>query len=91
MVSMNRLSRQPRVAVVAALVDGVGINATCRLTGVAKNTVLKLLADLGEKCAEYLDTHVRNVRSKRIQCDEIWSFCYAKQKNVPEDFKGVYG
>lgn len=88
MFSMNRLDNETRVRVVSALVEGVGVNATCRMTGVAKNTVLKLLADLGKACLTYHNEHVRNLTSKRIQCDEVWSFVYAKQKNVPEEFRG---
>lgn len=65
-----------------ALVEGVGINATCRMTGVAKMTVLKLLNDLGCACAAYHNDHVRQVRVRRLQCDEIWSFVGAKAKNV---------
>jgi IS1 family transposase len=61
------------------------------MTGVAKNTVVKLLVDLGTACAEYQDNALRNLPCKRIQCDEIWSFCYAKQKNVPEKFEGQFG
>jgi len=61
------------------------------MTGVAKNTIVKLLADLGKACAEYQDKVFRNLPCKKIQCDEIWSFCYAKEKNVSEDKKGVFG
>lgn len=61
------------------------------MTGVAKNTVVKLLADLGHACAEYQDKALRNLTCKRIQCDEIWSFCYAKDKNVPTDKRGQFG
>ena len=80
---MNRLSRDRRGRVVAALVEGNGINATARLTGVSKPTILKLLADLGMACTAYQDRWLRNLTSRRVQCDEIWQFCYAKQKNVP--------
>ena len=80
---MNKLSSDRRVRVVAALVEGNGINATARMTGVSKPTILKLLADLGTACAAYQDRVLRNLASRRIQCDEIWQFCYAKQKNVP--------
>jgi IS1 family transposase len=90
-MDMNKLSTEDRVRIVAALVEGNSIRATCRMTGAAKNTVVKLLADLGRACAAYHDRHVRGLRSKRIQCDEIWSFCYAKQKNVPERFQGLPG
>ena len=79
---MNRLATDKRTAVVAALVEGTSINATCRITGVAKHTVLRLLKDLGCACAAYHDAHVRNLRVRRAQADEIWAFIYAKQKNV---------
>lgn len=88
---MNRLSRQRRSQAVAALVEGNSIRATCRMTGVAKGTVLRLLADLGRACAEYQDRAFHNLPCRRIQCDEIWAFCYAKEKNVPEDRRGLFG
>jgi IS1 family transposase len=91
MFIMNKLSNEQRVLIVKTLVDGMGINATCRITGAAKNTVLKLLAELGEACAKFHDEKVRGVSAKRIQCDEIWSFVYSKNKNVPADLKGVFG
>jgi len=79
---MNRLNDAKRVQVVAALVEGNSIRATVRMTGVAKNTIVKLLIQLGAACSEYQDRVFRNLKLKRIQCDEIWSFIYAKQKNV---------
>jgi hypothetical protein len=79
---MNYLETSKRSSVIAALVEGVSINAACRMTGVAKHTVLKLLKDLGCACASYHDANFRNVRVRRVQCDEAWSFVYAKQKNV---------
>lgn len=85
---MNQLSTSKRTQIVASLVEGASINATCRITGSAKHTVLKLLADLGCACAEYHEKRVRNVQSKRVQCDEIWSFVGSKQKNVPLDKMG---
>lgn len=91
MVIMNTLSTDKRIAVVRALVEGCSIRATCRMTGVAKNTVAKLLVDLGRACAEFQDRTLRGLKPAKIQCDEIWSFCYAKQKNVPEPMKGTYG
>ena len=91
MVSMNRLSTEMRVQVVAALVEGNSIRATCRMTGVAKNTVVKLLVELGEACARYQDKELRGLTCRRIQCDEIWSFCHAKEKNVPVEHKGEFG
>ena len=88
---MNRLSHEQRVRVVAALVEGNSIRATCRMTDTAKGTVIRLLADIGRACAEYQDKALRNLPCRRIQCDEIWSFCYAKQKNVPADKQGKFG
>lgn len=88
---MNKLTRQNRVKVLAALVEGNSIRSTVRMTGVAKNTVVKLLEDVGSVCAEYQDKVLRDLNCKRIQCDEIWSFCYAKQKNVPKDKQGQFG
>ena len=79
---MDRLTTAKRVAVVGALVEGNSIRATARMTDVSKPTILKLLADLGPACTRYQNEHLRNLRCRRIQCDEIWQFCYAKQKNV---------
>jgi IS1 family transposase len=76
---MNTLKPEKQRQVVAALVEGNSIRATCRMTGVAKNTVVKLLVDIGKACSE------------KIQCDEILAFCYAKEKNVPKDKKGQFG
>lgn len=80
---VNRLSTEKRAQVLFCLVEGNSIRATVRMTGVAKNTVTKLLVDVGRACQAYHDEHVRGLSSKRVQCDEIWSFCYAKAKNVP--------
>ena len=79
---MNVSSTDKRTQVIASLVEGTSINATCRITGVAKHTVLKLLKNLGCACAAYHNTHIRNLRVRHVQCDEIWAFIYAKQKNV---------
>ncbi len=91
MVTMNKLSREKRQHVVASLVEGNSIRATVRMTGVAKNTVVRLLLDLGRACFEYQDRTLRNLTCQRIQCDEIWSFCYAKENNVPEEKRGQFG
>lgn len=88
---MNTLNSTRRSQVVAALVEGASIRATCRMTGVAKGTVLKLLVNLGIACEQYQDRALRNLKCKRIQCDEIWSFVYAKAKNVPKPFRGAFG
>lgn len=88
---MNKLTQAKRVQIISALVEGNSIRATCRMTDVAKGTVLKLLVDLGQACAAYQDRTLRNLTCTKIQCDEIWSFCYAKEKNVPEEMKGKLG
>jgi IS1 family transposase len=86
---MNQLNTAKRCQIISALVEGNSINATCRMLGVGKHTVLRLLEDAGYACAAYHNANVRNLRVGRIQCDEIWSFCYAKERNVPEDMKGT--
>ncbi|MBA2550450.1 MAG: DDE-type integrase/transposase/recombinase [Nocardioidaceae bacterium] len=91
MVSMNRLSTEQRAQIVGCLVEGMSIRATVRVTGAAKNTIVKLLTDLGEACAEYQDATLTDLPCTRIECDEIWSYCYAKQKNVPEEHQGTFG
>jgi IS1 family transposase len=88
---MNKLSTEKRSQVIAALVEGNSIRATVRMTGASKNTIAKLLLELGAACADYLDKALVNLTCKRIQCDEIWSFCYAKEKNVPEEKRGQFG
>jgi IS1 family transposase len=88
---MNKLSTEKRRQVVSALVEGNSIRATVRMTGVSKNTIAKLLVDLGAACSEYLNKALVNLTCKRIQCDEIWSFCYAKDKNIPPDKQGQFG
>lgn len=90
-VSMNRLSSEKRIRVIAALVEGNSIRSTSRMTGVAINTVIKLLEDIGAACLEYQDKTLRNLPCQRLQCDEIWSFVYAKEKNVPDALKNQFG
>lgn len=82
MVSMNRLSSEKRAAIVGALVEGNSIRATCRMTGVAKNTVVKVLTDLGTVCSIHADRVIRDLYCEKVQCDEIWTFVGAKAKNV---------
>lgn len=91
MSSMNRLDNEKRSLVVKALVEGNSLRATARMTGVARMTVEKLLCDLSAACIRYQDEHLRNLKCKRVQCDEIWSFVYAKQKNVPAEKQGQFG
>jgi IS1 family transposase len=88
---MNRLGIEKRAQILNCLVEGMGINATSRINDVSNNTVLKLLADVGKACSEYQNKVLRNLDCKRIQADEIWSFCYAKQRNVPEKYRGQLG
>jgi IS1 family transposase len=88
---MNKLDITRRTQVIAALVEGNSIRATSRMTGVAKNTIIKLLEDVGTACANYQDEAFRNLTCVRLECDEIWSFCYAKKKNVSPEHSGIFG
>jgi IS1 family transposase len=80
---MNKLPIQKRVQVLSMLCEGASMRAISRVVDVSINTVTKLLVDAGEACASFHDEHVRNVRAKYVQCDEIWSFCYSKESNTP--------
>jgi len=91
MVGMNKLNKAKRTQIISCLVEGNSLRATARMCDVAFNTVLKLLPEIGRACADYQDRTIRNLKSRRIQCDEIWSFCYAKEKNVPAEKKGRFG
>ena len=89
---MNRLPLNKRIDVIAALVEGNSLRSIVRMTGVALNTVTKLLVDMGCACAAYHHGHVRDVRVRRLQCDEIWQFIGAKKKNVtPEQEQKGWG
>lgn len=88
---MNKLSLEKRTQIVGLLVEGNSLRATSRLADVSINTVTKLLVDLGTACRKYHDENVHSIKSKRVQCDEIWSFVYAKEKNLPEDMQGKFG
>lgn len=93
---MNKLSPKDRAQILTLLCEGMAIRAIVRVTGASKNTVAKLLADVGQACAAYHDQHVRDLSSKRVQMDEIWSFIYAKNdnvkraKNAPEEAGDVW-
>ena len=88
---MNIISNEQKTAVLKCLVEGCSIRSTVRLTGVAKTTILTLLEQAGEVALEYQDRMLRNLPCKRIQCDEIWAFCYAKDKNIPDEMRGEPG
>lgn len=88
---MNKLSTEKRIQVVAALVEGNSLRSISRMTGVHRTAIMKLLVDLGNACAAYQDEHLRGLTSTKIQCDEIWSFCYAKDANLPEDKVDKFG
>ncbi len=79
---MNKLTKDKRISILSLLVEGSSMRSVARITGVSINTVAKLLVDAGNACADYHNNAVRNVRSRRVQVDEIWSFCYSKEKNV---------
>ncbi|MCI0590524.1 MAG: IS1 family transposase [Gammaproteobacteria bacterium] len=88
---MNRLPLERRAHLLALLVEGSSLRSASRIANVSINTVSKLLVDVGKAARSYQDEKLRGLQCKRIQCDEIWSFCYAKQKNVPEKMKGQPG
>lgn len=88
---MNRLANADRSRVLACLVEGNSIRATVRITGIAKKTVQRLGVELGEACERFSDKVMTNLPCTQIQCDEIWSFCYAKEKNVPAGMRGKAG
>jgi IS1 family transposase len=81
-MDMRKLAPKDRAQILHMLCEGMSIRAITRMTGASKNTVAKLLVDAGKVCAAYHDANVRNVKAARVQVDEIWSFTYAKQKNV---------
>src|SRR5437763_14168816 len=92
MVSINRLSPERRKQVIAALIEGNSIRATVRMTGVAKNTVTKLLVDLGTACSVHMDMTMRDLSCEHVQVDEIWAFVGAKARNVsPEKAEQGWG
>jgi IS1 family transposase len=85
---MNKLSTEKRAQILRCICEGNSLRATSRLTDVAINSVVKLLIDAGNSCSEFQDKTLRNLPCRRIQCDEIWSFVGAKERNVPTDKKG---
>lgn len=88
---MNKLPLGKRVQIIHLLCEGNSMRAVTRLAGASKNTVASLLQSVGAACRQYQDEVLRDLPCKRIQCDEIWSFCYSKEKNVPEEKRGQFG
>ena len=88
---MNRLTMSRRTAIVGMLVEGTSLRTATRLADVSINTVSKMLVEVGAACEQYQNQVLRNLPCRRIQVDEIWAFCYAKEKNVPLDRKGQFG
>lgn len=86
---MNTLPLEKRVRIVAGLVEGGSLRSLSRMVGVSINTLTKFVAYIGEVCEAFHDAHVRGVRAERVQTDEIWAFCYAKEKNLPAHMRGM--
>jgi IS1 family transposase len=88
---MNRLSTAERARIIRTLVEGNSLRSTVRITGFALNTITKLLVELGDACTAYENEHLRDLPATRIECDEIWAFCRAKEHNVPDEHRGEPG
>ncbi len=88
---MNKLPLEKRVQILSMLCEGSSMRSIARVTGVSFNTVDKLLQDAGSACVAFHEETVRGVQAKRVQCDEIWSFVFAKQKNIPKHLRGNPG
>jgi len=88
---MNQLSTAKRAQIVSCLIEGNSVRATARLTGICKDTILKLLCDLGPACAKFHDRVARNLPCNRLEVDELWCFCHAKDRNVPDELQGQRG
>jgi IS1 family transposase len=85
---MNRLNTEKRARIISCLIEGCSLRATVRLTGFSRKGVARVMADVGEACAKYHDNVMVNLPCKTIQVDEVWSFTYCKQANIPEALKG---
>jgi IS1 family transposase len=88
---MNKLPLAKRAQIINLLVEGSSLRAASRIADVSINTVTKLLVEVGKACQDFHYSTVMHLQSKLVQCDEIWSFVYAKEKNVPEEMKGQVG
>ena len=90
LLPMNKLSTDRRAALISSIVEGNSIRATARMTDTSFNCVLRFVVDIGKVCQTYLDEHMWNLPCRRLQADEIWQFCYAKDKNVPERMRRTH-
>lgn len=88
---MNRLSRAERAQIIRMLVEGNSLRAVARMTGFARNTISSLLVQVGAAATAFQDEALRNLPATRVECDEIWAFCYARPKNVPPEREGEWG
>jgi IS1 family transposase len=88
---MNKLSIEDQTKIIRCLVEGNSIRGTARITDNSPVTVLKLLGEVGQVCQTFQRENIKGLQAKRIQCDEVWDYCYAKEKNVPKEFKGIFG
>ncbi len=82
---MNRLPIAKQVQFLGCIVEGMGVRAACRISGIAKGTGLRLIREVGAGCEAFQRTWIRDLDTKRVEADEVWSFCYSKEKNVPRD------
>ncbi len=88
---MNKLSLDRQAQIIKVLCEGNSLRSTARITDSSINTIVKLLKEVGAACLEYQDRVMNNLPCKKLQCDEIWSFVYSKDKNVPDNHKGEFG
>lgn len=91
MFNMNKLPIKKRIAILKGLVEGCSLRSITRMVGVSINTVTKMLVDAGHACAKYQHEVMRNLPCQRLECDEIWSYCQMKQKNIPDERKDEWG
>jgi IS1 family transposase len=91
MYDMNTITNEQRCAVIRCLVEGCSIRSTVRITGVAKNTIQSLTKRIGQACLDFQDKALTGLPCKRLECDEIWNFCYAKDKNLPDEMRNLPG
>jgi transposase-like protein len=88
---MNKLNNAKRTQVITALVEGNSVNSTVRMTGISKPTILKLVKDFGDVCQKFHDQYVFGLKTKRVQCDELWAFCHCKQGNIRPELQKAVG